>query len=80
MLETLMAFIKTLPLWLGQLVQVLFVAIVFLTSITFLAGIWVGLLVVGKRVSAIEEITFFPPRIKFKVESTINSLKEQING
>jgi len=68
MLETLIAFIKTLPAWLGAVVEVMIVAIVFLTAVTFLAGIWCGLRIVGRRANAIEEITFFPPRIKFKSE------------
>jgi hypothetical protein len=68
MLETLIAFIKTLPAWLGAVVEIMIVAIVFLTAVTFLAGVWCGLRIVGKRANAIEEITFFPPRIKFKSE------------
>ena len=68
MLETLIAFIKSLPAWLGAVVEVMIVAIVFLTAVTFLAGVWCGLRIVGKRANAIEEITFFPPRIKFKSE------------
>jgi len=66
MLESLLALIKTLPAWLATVAEVMVVAIVFLTSVTFLAGIWCGLRIVGKRANAIEEITFFPPRIKFK--------------
>lgn len=70
MLETLIAFIKTLPSWLGAVVEVMVVAVIFLTAMTFLAGVWCGLRIVGKRANAIEEITFFPPRIKFKSEET----------
>jgi hypothetical protein len=68
MLETLIAFIKSLPAWLGAVVEIMIVAIVFLTAVTFLAGMWCGLRIVGRRANAIEEITFFPPRIKFKSE------------
>lgn len=68
MLETLIAFIKTLPAWLGAVVEVMIVAIVFLTAVTFLAGIWCGLRIVGKRANAIKEITFFPPKIIFKTD------------
>jgi negative regulator of sigma E activity len=71
MLETLIAFIKTLPAWLASVVEVMIVAIVFLTCVTFLAGVWCGLRIVGKRANAIEEITFFPPRIKFKSEDNV---------
>ena len=68
MLETLIAFIKSLPTWLGAVVEIMVVAVIFLTAVTFLAGVWCGLRIVGKRANAIEEITFFPPRIKFKSE------------
>jgi hypothetical protein len=68
MLETLIAFIKTLPTWLGAVVEVMVVAIIFMTAITFLAGVWCGLRIIGRRANAIEEITFFPPKIKFKSE------------
>jgi hypothetical protein len=66
MLETLIAFIKTLPTWLASVVEVMIVAIVFLTCMTFLAGVWCGLRIIGKRANAIEEISFFPPKITFK--------------
>lgn len=68
MLETLIAFIKSLPAWLGAVVEVMIVAIVFLTAVTFLAGIWCGLRVIGRRANAIQEIQFFPPKIIFKTE------------
>ena len=68
MLETLIAFIKSLPAWLGAVVEVMVVAIIFLTAMTFLAGVWCGLRIVGRRANAIQEITFFPPKIIFKSE------------
>jgi len=66
MLETLMAFIKSLPSWLGAVAEVLVVAIIFMTAVTFLAGIWCGLRIIGKRANSIQEIQFFPPKIIFK--------------
>lgn len=66
MLETLMAFIKSLPSWLGAVAEVLIVAIIFMTAVTFLAGIWCGLRIIGKRANSIQEIQFFPPKIIFK--------------
>ena len=66
MLETLIAFIKSLPSWLGAVAEVLVVAIIFMTAVTFLAGIWCGLRIVGRRANSIQEIQFFPPRIIFK--------------
>lgn len=68
MLEMIISFIKTLPSWLGAVVEVMIVAIVFLTAVTFLAGIWCGLKIVGQRANAIKEITFFPPKIIFKTK------------
>jgi len=65
MLEMLIAFIKSLPVWLGAVVEVMIVAIVFMTAVTFLTGVWCGLRIVGKRAQSIKEITFFPPRIVF---------------
>lgn len=64
-LESLMLFIKSLPTWLGHVVEIMFVALVFMTSITFLAGIWCGLRVIGRRTNSISEIQFFPPKILF---------------
>ena len=66
MLETLIAFIKTLPSWLGAVVEVMVVAIIFMTAMTFLAGVWCGLRIIGRRANAIQEIQFFPPKITFK--------------
>lgn len=66
MLESLIGFMKTLPVWLSTIAEVMIVAIVFLTCMTFLAGIWCGLRIVGKRANAIQEIQFFPPKIIFK--------------
>ena len=66
MLETLLAFIKTLPEWLMHIADILIVAILFLTCMTFLAGIWCGLKIIGRRANSIKEIDFFPPRIIFK--------------
>jgi hypothetical protein len=70
MLETLVAFLKTLPHWLASVAEVMIVAIVFLTCVTFLAGIWCGLRIIGRRANSIEEIQFLPPKIIFKVNKT----------
>lgn len=66
MLEMLASFIKTLPSWLGHVVEILFVAIMFSAAVTFLAGVWCGLRIIGKRANSIKEIDFFPPKIIFK--------------
>jgi len=75
MLEALIAFLKTLPAWLATVAEILIIAIIFLTCLTFLAGIWVGLRVIGQRASMISQIEFFPPKITF-----INKSEEQQNG
>jgi hypothetical protein len=66
-----MAFIKSLPAWLGAVAEVLVVAIIFMTAVTFLAGIWCGLRIIGRRANSIQEIQFFPPKIIFKENDTI---------
>ena len=66
MLETLIAFIKSLPAWLGAVAEILIVAVIFMTAMTFLAGIWCGLRIIGKRANHIAEIQFLPPKIIFK--------------
>ena len=71
MLETLIAFIKSLPAWLGAVAEVLIVAVIFMTAMTFLAGIWCGLRIIGKRANSIAEIQFFPPKIIFKESDTV---------
>lgn len=65
MLESLIAFLKTLPSWLHQVAEVLIVATVFLTIMTFLAGVWCGLKIIGRRANQIESIQFLPPKIVF---------------
>ncbi len=66
MLETVMAFIKSLPAWLGAVAEILVVAIIFMTAITLLGGIWIGFCIARKRMNQIAEIEFFPPKITFK--------------
>jgi hypothetical protein len=66
MLEMLIAFIKSLPTWLSHVVEVMVVAVVFLTVMTFLAGVWCGIRIIGRRANSIEEIQFLPPKVTFK--------------
>ena len=68
MLEILIAWVKSLPVWLSHTVEVLVVAITFLTAVTFLAGVWVGLLVIRKRARSIESFTLIPFRIEFRTD------------
>lgn len=66
MLEAIITFLKTLPHWLSTIAEVMIVAIVFMTCVTFLAGVWCGLRIIGRRANSIQEIQFFPPKITFK--------------
>jgi hypothetical protein len=72
MLELIIAWIKGLPLWLSHTVEVLIVAIVTMTAITFLAGIWVGLLVIKKRARSIESVTLIPFKVEFREDRQKN--------
>lgn len=65
-MEQVLAYVKTLSPTLGLVVNVLIIAIVFLTSITLLAGMWIGFCIARKRMNQIAEIEFFPPKIVFK--------------
>lgn len=66
MLELIIAWIKALPLWLSHTVEVLIVVVITMTALTFLAGIWVGLLVIKKRARSIESVTLIPFRVEFR--------------
>lgn len=68
MIESIALFIKSLPTWLAHVTEILIVAVIFMTCMTFLAGIWVGLRIIGKRMDSITEIQFFPPKITMKVK------------
>lgn len=65
-MEQILAWTKTLSPALSMVVNVLVIAIVFLTSMTLLAGIWIGFCIARKRMNQIAEIEFFPPKIVFK--------------
>lgn len=65
-LESVVTFMKTLPVWLMHVAEVMIVAVLFLTAMTFLAGIWCGLRIVGKRANSIREIQILPPKIIFQ--------------
>jgi len=65
-METLLAWTKTLPSYLSLTLDIILVTIVFMTSITLLAGMWIGFCIARKRMNQIAEIQFFPPKIVFK--------------
>ena len=66
MLEAISAWIKALPNTLSHLVDVLIIAMLFLTAFTLIVGIWLGFFITRKRMNHIVEIDFFPPKIVFK--------------
>jgi hypothetical protein len=66
MLEIIIAWIKALPLWLSHTVEVLVVVITAFAAITFLAGVWTGILVIKRRARSIESFTLIPFRIEFR--------------
>ena len=65
-MEQALAWFNSLSPTLGLIVNVLVIAVVFMTSVTLLAGMWIGFCIARKRMKQIAEIEFFPPRIVFK--------------
>ena len=65
-MEQILAYVKGLSPTLGLVVNILIITIVFMTSITLLAGMWIGFCIARKRMNQIAEIEFFPPKIIFK--------------
>lgn len=69
MLELMIMWIKTLPVWLTHAVEIIIVVIITMTALTLLAGIWIGLLVVKKRARSIESVSLIPFRIEFREDT-----------
>ena len=65
-METLLAYIKTLPTWLATLFDVLVIAVIFVTAFTLILGVWLGFCITRKRMNSIVELQFLPPKITFK--------------
>jgi ribose/xylose/arabinose/galactoside ABC-type transport system permease subunit len=65
-MESLLAWIKGLPSYLSNFLDILLVAIVFVTAFTLIMGVWLGFLITRKRMNHIVELQFFPPKITFK--------------
>ncbi len=68
-MDTILAWMKDLPIWLADTLDVIIISIIFLTAGTLLMGIWVGFCITRKRMDAIVELQMFPPRIIFKEKS-----------
>jgi ribose/xylose/arabinose/galactoside ABC-type transport system permease subunit len=65
-METILAWIKGLPSYLSNFLDILLVAIVFVTAFTLIMGVWLGFLITRKRMNHIVELQFFPPKITFR--------------
>ena len=65
-METILAWMKALPATLATVLDIVLIAVVFMTSVTLLAGMWIGFCIARKRMNQIAEIEFFPPKITFK--------------
>lgn len=65
-METLLAWIKGLPSYLSHLVDIMLIAVIFLTAFTLIIGVWLGFMITRKRMNSIVELQFFPPKITFK--------------
>jgi hypothetical protein len=70
-MEQLLAWFNSLSPTLGLIVNVLVIAIVFMTSVTLLAGMWIGFCIARKRMNQIATIEFFPPKIVFKEKESV---------
>jgi ribose/xylose/arabinose/galactoside ABC-type transport system permease subunit len=68
-MEGLVAWAKGLPSFLANFLDILLIAIIFVTAFTLLIGIWLGFLITRKRMNHIVELQFFPPKITFKEKS-----------
>jgi hypothetical protein len=64
-MDQILAWFNSLSPILGLIVNILIIAIVFLTSFTLLAGMWIGFCIARKRMKHIAAIEFFPPKITF---------------
>jgi len=65
-MESLLAWIKSLPTWLSTLFDILLVAVVFVTAFTLIFGVWIGFCITRKRMNSIVELQFLPPKITFR--------------
>jgi hypothetical protein len=66
-MELIFTFIKSLPIWLMHVTEVLLITLVTATVIVFLVGFLCAFKIVGSRANSIKEIGIFPPRILFSV-------------
>ena len=65
-METILAWLKGLPTYLMTIVDILVIAVIFLTAFTLILGVWLGFCITRKRMNSIVELQFVPPKITFK--------------
>ena len=65
MMETILAWAKTLPQYLTMIFDILVIAVIFLTAFTLIMGVWLGFCITRKRMNSIVELQFLPPKITF---------------
>lgn len=65
-MDSIVAWTSNLPGWLNTSLDIILITIIFLTGFTLIGGIWVGFCIARKRMNAIAELQFFPPKITFK--------------
>ena len=64
-METLLAWLKSLPSYLATIFDILVISVIFLTAFTLIFGVWIGFCITRKRMNSIVELQFFPPKITF---------------
>ena len=65
-METIILWIKGLPSYLSNILDIVLVAMIFVTAFRLILGVWLGFAIVRKRMNHIVELQFFPPKITFR--------------
>jgi hypothetical protein len=65
MFESLLAIIKSAPVWIQVTFEFIIVAFIGALAISVVAGFWLAGCMLRRRVNYIAEITFIPPKITF---------------
>lgn len=64
-MEAFLTWVKGLPTFLSHVIDILTIAVIFLTAFTLILGVWLGFCITRKRMNSIVELQFLPPRITF---------------
>jgi len=65
-MEMLMLWMKSLPGWAADWMNIMLIAMIFIVTFTLTVGVWIGYAITRRRMNAIVELQFFPPKITFK--------------